>query len=196
VNAFDYDYINSFGFIIKGGIIRSIEELLKKKNVLKIENDAKGDGIKYYLVNNSNYHFLSGIHYLLCAEKVPKLFPQKMLNGQNFVKIKAEIDNIRKALDINAIKKFEWENLIYIENIQFDLTKNLQYNITILKEYLSQKIPSRNEIDCIINNAWKRFFNYSYMEKYNIPTIEKYEYWKSLGEENKSFHDTYKDYKN
>jgi hypothetical protein len=195
MNNLDYDYINSFGFILKGGIIKSIEELLENKNVVKIVQDKEKNGIEYYF-NNNECHYLSNARFSLIIEKYPQIFLENIRIIKDFFHRKYEIDNIRKKLLYENIKEFKWENLIYIENVNLDLNKNLAFNINIIKNYLSEKYCIKNEVDTLINSAWKNFFNFSYMEKYTIPTIEKYDYWKSLHKGNISFDEAYKDYKN
>ena len=195
MNNFDFDYLSSFGFFLKGGIISSLEYLLENKNVVNIEYDKEKQNIKYYF-NNGIFHSLSSVRFSFIIKEYPNIFSKKLLNIKDFLQRKGEIDNIRKNLSYESIKEYEWENLLYFENIDIDLNNNIEYNIKIIEKYLCKKYNVENDVDIMINNAWKRFFNYGYMKEYIIPTIEKYEYWKSLHKGNTSFHEAYKDYTN
>ena len=194
---YNNEYLNDFAFIFKGGIISSIEHLIEIKNVKNIKYDKEKAIIRYFFGRkNSMYHSLEIAYFFMAAENYPEIFKIKNLNYENFFEKKCEIDNIRKSMRFENIKNIQWENLIYVDDIQLKFNKNLEYNLNILKEYLNVKYQVNNEVDNLLNNAWNRFFDYPYMKNYVIPSIERYEYWRSLYKGKKTFYESYKDYQN
>jgi len=195
MNHFELDFANSFAFFIKGGIIDSIEQLIRTVKNPIVGMSFEKDGV-YYHQKNGNNMFLYGVRYNIAAKSYPEIFKNIDYSSKDFSIIKNQIDSIRKNIDINSLINTDWENIYYFENIDFVLNKNLEENINILKYFIQGRLLNKDLVDSLINSAWTNFINISHLKNYIIPTIEKYDYWKSLHTGNKTFHEAYKDYKN